>query len=471
MSLARCGGGDDRDGNRFGGVVGELHRPRGRRARRTGRRAVHAQRKRARVVLPAPVRERDRGVERVAGRDEARRVRLHHELWRDLRLHGTGAGGARIVGNGRHAHLADEFGQLEIHVRLPVLQRHVQLPGAERLEPPVRHGADAVEQIVVRAAAHLHAGALEAVVDDGEEVVVEVIERMVGVTRRAKPGDGIRHLLVREDVDALVHHRHGGVCAAYAVGSLRGNVRHEFAAARVAARHVRRHLHLQRAVARGDLDRHHAPGAIRGMLLSGRGGLHHAQRHVHARSQFRLDRLQRDLRCRVRERDDAGIGDFAVHHLEPGIPLERGLHGDARHVAGIIDRFVRDERHVRRRGERGPHGRVVARAPHPVGCAERNIGGGVAQRHGEVAAGRPGHFERGRALRRHAHLHGRAHRIANLVAHPLEETVVVALEPVDVLDALKAGLEFPRAEVRRAVGIDERHVAGLRLPVLAQHVR
>ena len=294
---------------------------------------------------------------------------------------------------------------------------------------------------------------------------------MVGGTRLAEPADGIGHLLVREDVDALVHHGHGGVRAAHAVGPLRGDMRHEFAAARVAARHVRRHVHVQRAVARGDLDRHHAPGAVRGVSLAGRGGLHHAQRHVHARRQIRLDRLKLDLSRRVRERDDAGVGDVAVHHLQPGIPLERRLHRDARHVAGMVERLVRHERHMRRRGERGPHGRVVVRAAHPVGRAERDVGGGVAQRHGVVAARRAGHLERGDSLRRHAHLHGLAHRVAHLVAHPLEEAVVVALEPVDVLDALEPGLELPRAGVRRAVGIDERHAARLRPAVLAQHVR
>ena len=360
-----CAGGH-RHGHRLGRAVGDFHGSCPLRSRRKGCCPVYPQLVCTRAVLPAAVGKRKRGVERIARRGEARGVRLHHEVRRDLRLHGAGAGGARVVGNCRHAHFADERGKLELHVRKAVLQRHVQLPAAERLEAPARHGADAVEEVSVRATASFHSRTLEAVVDDWKQVVVEVVKRMVGVARLAEPADGIGHLFVREQVDTLVHHRHGGVCATHSVKALRGNVRDEVAATGRGARNVRRHANVERAVARGHLDRHHAPGAVRGMTLSGSCGLHHAQCHVHARSKRSLHRLKLDLRRGIGERHYARVGNVAAHHLEPSVPLERGLHGDARNVARIIDWLVRDERHMRRRCERGAHGRIVVRAAHPV---------------------------------------------------------------------------------------------------------
>ena len=161
------------------------------------------------AVRAAAVGERERREERVARRGEARRVRLHHHLRRDLRMLVGGAGGVRVVRDRRHAHLAHEFAEIERCARVAVrVEAAILLPEAERLEAAARSRAYPAEEVALRAAARLHSRPLQLAVDDRQEVVVEIVQRMQGVARLAEPVYGIGHRLVGKDVDAFVYHRH-----------------------------------------------------------------------------------------------------------------------------------------------------------------------------------------------------------------------------------------------------------------------
>ena len=147
----------------------------------------------------AAVRERQRHLERVARRDEARRVRLDHELRRDLPAHGRRARGFVRPRDGRDAHLADELRQLELHAGAPASEAYLVLPQRERLEPARGHGAYAPEHVGVAAAAGLHSARAQSIAaDDGQYPPVEIEERMVRAAHGRQLPDRIRRLLVGE---------------------------------------------------------------------------------------------------------------------------------------------------------------------------------------------------------------------------------------------------------------------------------
>ena len=294
----------DRYGKRFRRAVGKFYLAVGDCAGRERRSAVYAQGIGRCAVLAAAVREHERRVELVARSGEARRVRLHYEVGRYFLLHRAGASRARVVGDCRHAHLARELRQFERNVCLPVFERNVERPSAQRLEAAAWNGADAAEKISVRAAAGLYAGTFQFVAYYRQKVVEDVVERMAPVARCAEPASRVWSFLVREDVYSFVDNGDGGEIALDAVQSEGGHVRDEVAsAAGCVVPHVRRHAHVERAVARGGLEGGDAPRAVHRVALRRLGGLHHADCNVHSGRPVRRDRLERDFRRGVSERD------------------------------------------------------------------------------------------------------------------------------------------------------------------------
>ena len=390
------------------------------------------------AVRPAPVRQRQRHLEDVAGRDEARRVGLHHEPGAHLLPDRRRARRAPVVRHRGDAHFAHELGERERDRGASVHERDIPLPQRERLEAARGRRAHAAEHLRAEAAARLDAVRPEHVVAvDRQEAVVEVVERIPRAALLREPGDRIGRLLVRQEVDPLVDDRHRRDRAGRD-GAARRHVDEQ--RAQIARSRARRDrdgnlvfgaAHAQRLLA---VRAHRHPAMTRGRALDDR------DLHVDVRRVRGLDRTQRDLARRVGERHDLGVDEVVAHHAHERGAGERRLHHEARRLARTVERLVRDE---------GDGGRVGKRRAHlgiaPVAQVERlRIGDvrlGIGDRERIVAGRVDRQLQQRIGVGGHGQLQVLGDGLADARAVPRRPAFAVLAVGVDGVDARDRGRE------------------------------
>ena len=443
IQLARICRGDEAHHDVGGGVLrerraghGEDRRPvRGNRAGERGRRA-------------AAVVDWQRGLELVAGCDEARGVGHRDELRRDLALDGRGTGGGRAVRDGRHAHLAHELRQLERRAGLAVHHGDASAPQRERLEPARGHGTHAAQHLRTEAAAGLHAVHAQFVLaDDRQDPVVEVVERVFGEAFLREIADGVGRLAAAEDVDRLVHDRHHGDRRAR-----RGHLHVDLAEADHLRVHRHGHLVLLGADRHGRL-----PVRAGGEVARvGRHALHHGHVYVEVRCLVRLHGTQLHLARRVREVQHLRIDLLLAHDRDERVPRERRLDGEARRLARAVVRLVRDDRHLGRVRERRAH-HVVAPVAQVEVHAERRVRLRVLDCEHVVAGLLKRQFENRVRVRGGGDDDVGRHKHVYAVAVPRLPAVGLPAVRVHRIDALDLRDEFARFGEARAVRRHARH--------------
>ena len=420
------------------------------------------------TAIPVSPVDRQRRLEGIPRRDEARRVRHHDDLRRDLRLNRGRARRRRAPRYDRRADLPDELAERKLAHALPVFADfHAAAPARERLEPARRHRAYAPEHLRPRAAAGLDAARAKQVpAKHRKHAVVDVVERMARLARRGKMRHGIGHLLVSKDVYPLVHDRdERGRCAARLEGD--GRRRALLAAdGDIAFRDPDGDLVLGRA----HRDRRLSVGARGHVLCVRLDALHDGHVHVEVRRVIRRDRPERDLARRVREREDVCVRVLLAQHRHERPAGERRADHQARRLSYAVERLVGRERDRRRVGQRSAH-RRVAPVAQVEGLRKRHARLGISHSQRVVAADAGGNLERSVLPCGNDDLGGRRDDLADALAIPCLPSVRLAAVRVNGVDALQGRQERAAFPVARAVRLNAGKADLRRSPLVEPHPR
>ena len=449
-ALSDRGAGDGGEGQRLRVAVGDRDAPLGRAA---GERDGAGRRKLVfdLAVRAAAVGERQRQVEAVAGRGETRRVRLHHQLRADLLPRRAAARPAPVVGERRHPHLAHELRQPEVHEPDAVRQRDVELPLAQRTEPPRRHGADAVHHPGEVVAARLDSARLQLrLVQHRQQPAVDVEERMPSAALAREESDRVGRPLVREQVDALVHDGDDRALGDRRV-ALRDEAHLQLAAALVEAFDRRLDEHRELAVPRADPQRQDPVSAAGKTALRVRRRLHQAHRHVHVRRPRAFQRAElHDLR-QVRDLEHPRVERLVAHHRQPGVAAERTLQREPRAFLLAVESLVGRDGHLRRILHGGTE-LVVAVRRHPERAEVREPTLLVLDDQLVVAAAGKRDLDDAASVGADGDRRGDRHLAADALRVPAVDAILLH-EVVDGLDLPERRRKCPRLAVRRPVGV------------------